>query len=158
MFGLKKQPLESDVAQFLTETERLISLLDAEGEESWRARIADAISKVRNSDWQGFDDFLSGYGTSGSFNECSVRTGEWQGENYLWTPEDKSKYQEFEDLKGSAYSLARRLSRLTAPSINESLAEAYRLSSVRTKALLWLMLLLLIRCRNKQTQPSMMNQ
>ena len=138
------QPPESDVAKFLTQTERLISLLDAEGEEFRRARIAGAICKVRNSDWQGFNDFLSGYGTSGSFNGCSVRTGEWQGENHLWTPEDKSKYREFEELKGSAYGLARRLSRLTAPSISESLAEAYRLASLRTKALLWLMLLLLV--------------
>ena len=144
MFGLKKkQPPESDVAMFLTQTERLIAILDAEREEFWRTRIASTISKVRNADWQGFNDFLSGYGTSGSFNECSVRTGEWKGENHIWRPEDKSKYLEFEELKGSAYGLARRLSRLTAPSISESLAEAYRLASLRTKALLWLMLLLL---------------
>jgi hypothetical protein len=128
----------------LTQTERLIYLLDAEGETYWRARIAAAASKVRNSDWQGFNDFLSGYGTSGSFNEYSVCTGEWQGENHLWTRDDKLKYQEFEDLKGSAYGLARSLADLTAPSIAESLADAYRLAPLRTKVLLWLMLLLLV--------------
>ncbi|CAN7776389.1 hypothetical protein LJR290_007825 [Variovorax sp. LjRoot290] len=139
-----KQPPETEVAEFLSQVDRLVSLLDAEGETFWRTRIAGAASKVRNSDWQGFDDFLSGYGTSGSFNECSIRTGEWQGDNHVWKPDDKLRYQEFEDLKGSAYGLARSLSRLTAPSVGESLAGVYRLASIRTKALLWLMLLLLL--------------
>lgn len=144
MFGLKKKrPPESDVAEFLIQTERIISLLDAEGEEFWRIRIAGAASKVRESNWQGFSDFLSGFGTSGSFNECSICTGEWKGGSHLWRPAEKLKYQEFEDLKESAYTLARNLNRLTAPSIGESLAEAYRAASFRTKGLLWLMLLLL---------------
>jgi hypothetical protein len=91
----KRRPLpESEVAKFLTQIERLVSLLDEEGETFWKARIVGAASKVWNSDWQGFDDFLSGYGTSGSFNECSIRVGEWQGENHLWTPADKLRYQE----------------------------------------------------------------
>lgn len=144
MFGLQeKRPPASDVAEFLNQTERIVSLLDAEGEEFWRTRIADAASKVRNSNWQGFSDFLSGYGTSGSFNECSICVGEWKGGSHLWQPAEKLKYQEFEDLKGSAYTLARNLARLTAPSISDSLAEGYRAESFRTKGLLWLMLLLL---------------
>lgn len=145
MFGpKKKQPPDSDVAKFLNQTERLICLLDTEGEEFWRGRIAAAASKVRNSNWQGFNDFLSGYGTSGSFNECSVSTGKWQGESHFWTPEEKLKYEEFENLKDSAYGLAHSLSRLTAASISESLAKGYRFASMRTKVLLWLMVLLLI--------------
>jgi hypothetical protein len=144
LFRKNKRPPDSEIAEFLTQAERLIYLLDAEGETYWRARIAAAASKVRNSDWQGFNDFLSGYGTSGSFSECSICTGEWQGENHLWTGDDKLKYREFEDLKGSAYGLARSLADLTAASIAESLADAYRLAPLRTKVLFWLMLLLLI--------------
>ncbi|MFL6636819.1 MAG: hypothetical protein ACJ8HJ_31380 [Massilia sp.] len=141
----KRRPLpESEVAQFLTQIERLVSLLDEEGETFWKARIVSAASKVRDSDWQGFDDFLSGYGTCGSFNECSIRVGEWQGENHLWTPADKLRYQEFEALKGITYSLARSLSDLAAPSVYEEFTGAYCSASLRTKVLLSLMLLLLV--------------
>lgn len=106
-----KQPPQSEVAEFLSQVDRLASLLDAEGETFLRSRVAAAVSKVRNSDWQGFGDFLSGYGTSGSFNECSIRTGEWQGNNHVWKADDKLMYQEFEDLQNSAYVLARCLAR-----------------------------------------------
>lgn len=91
-----KQPPQSEVAEFLSQIDRLASLLDAEGETFWRAHITAAAFKVRNSDWQGFGDFLSGYGTSGSFNECSIRTGEWQGNNHMWNADDKLRHQEFE--------------------------------------------------------------
>lgn len=144
VFKKRRSLPESEVAKFLTQIERLASLLDEEGETFWRARIVAAASKVRNSNWQGFDDFLSGYGTSGSFNECSIRVGEWQGENHLWTPADKLRYQEFESLKGTTYSLARNLSDLSAPSIYEAFTGAYRSASLLTKVLLWLMLLLLV--------------
>lgn len=139
-----KQPPQSEVAEFLSQVDRLASLLDAEAETFWRARVAAAASKVRNSDWQGFRNFLSMYGTSGSFNECSIRTGEWQGNNHLWNADDKLRYQEFEDLKNSAYVLARSLARSSERPIGESLARTYRLAPVRTRALLWLMLVLLL--------------
>jgi len=139
-----KQPPQSEVAEFLSQVARLASLLDAEGETFWRARVAAAASKVRNSDWEGFGELLSGYGTSGSFNECSIRTGERQGNNHVWNAEGKLRYQEFEDLKNSAYVLARGLARSTERPIGESLARTYRLAPFRTRALLWLMLVLLL--------------
>jgi hypothetical protein len=139
-----KQPPESEVAEFLSQVDRLAALLDAEEETFWRGRIAAAASKVRNSNWQGFSDFLSGYGTSGSFNECSIRTGEWQGNNHVWNADDKSRYQEFEDLKSSAYVLAHDLAHSTERTIGGALACAYRFAPIRTKALLWLMLVLLL--------------
>lgn len=139
-----KQPPQSEVAGLLSQVDRLAFPLDAEGETFWRARVAGAASKVRNSDWQGFRYFLSAYGTSGSFNECSIRTGEWQGNNHVWNADDKLRYQEFEDLKNSAYVLARSLARSTERPIGESLARAYRLAPIQTKALVWLLLVLLL--------------
>lgn len=61
---MKSQLPPQLIAEFLSEIRRLVLLLEEEGETFWRTRLVDAEAKVRAGDWQGFKDFLAGYGTS----------------------------------------------------------------------------------------------
>ena len=141
---IKKQPPPLLVAEFLSEVRRLVLLLDEEGEMFWRTRLVNAEAKVSAGDWQGFKDFLAGYGTSGSFNECSIGVGGSRVPGRVERAHDEAKYHEFEELKNTAYQHARALARLSEPPIAVALAGAYRRAPTLTKVLLWLALALLV--------------
>ena len=141
---MKNQPPPPLVAEFLSEIRRLVLLLEEEGETFWRTRLVSAEAKVRAGDWQGFKDFLAGYGTSGSFNECAVGVGGSRLPGRVEGVRDEAKYREFEELQNTAYKHARVLASLSEPSIAAALAGAYRGAPALTKVLLWLALALLV--------------
>src|SRR5688572_25722423 len=71
--------------------ERMIQLMEWDGQTFWLERVREAVALLRNGNREGFTLFLSGFGTAGSFNECSVGKGEWKGKVHTWYPGHEEK-------------------------------------------------------------------
>lgn len=124
--------------------DRMVQLMEWDGQTFWLERVRQAIALLRNGEREGFEHFLSGFGTSGSFNECSVGKGEWKGNVHTWYPGHEEKYEEFEALKNESYSLARELQRESEPPLLVSLKAAARQMPPRIRILLAVLVALIV--------------
>lgn len=148
----KNPPTESaNLMQLPPQTEalvdllnRMIQLMEWDGQTFWLERTKESVALLRNGKREGFSLFLSGFGTAGSFNECSVGKGEWTGKVHTWHPGHEDKYKEFEALKSESYGLAKELDRETEPSIFESIKVMTGKTTLHTRVLLATLSVLLI--------------
>ena len=124
--------------------DRMIELLEWDCHTFWLERTREAVALLRDDKRAGFTLFLSGFGTAGSFNECSVGKGEWKGNVHIWSPGHEAKYKEFESLKNESYGLARELARESEPPFFVSLKAVAARTSNRTRLLLAVLGVLLL--------------
>ena len=129
-------PSSSSAEDLLAQIERMIILLESDGESHWRLHLAETASRIRQGDIRGLRSFLGAFGTAGSFNECSVATGRWIGKIHEWLPGEEAKYREFEELKNTTFVLARQLLRASDKPSMMSIAGCVRGIPKRTKVLL----------------------
>jgi hypothetical protein len=124
--------------------DRMIELLEWDRHTFWLERTRDAVALLHEDKRAGFTLFLSGFGTAGSFNECSVGKGEWNGNVHTWSPGHEAKYKEFESLKNESYGLARELERESEPPLFVSLKAIATRTTIRTRLLLAVLGVLLV--------------
>ena len=128
--------LPERTADLVAGMDRMVELLDQDGHTYWNSHVREAANLLRAGSRQGYRHFLSGFGTSGSLNECVVGKGSWIDGKFVWEAGQQAVHEEFERLQSSTYTLARQLQRESEPPVLESLASAYTASTSRTRALL----------------------
>lgn len=126
----------SQASLLASEIDGLVERLTWAGEDRWREKLAHCAHKLREGDLTGCDEFLGCFGTSGSFNECSIGDGAWTDGKFQWLPGHEDQYLRFEKMKEVAYVQARELSRAAAPTLRMLIKEGFLQSSRSTKALL----------------------
>lgn len=124
--------------------ERMVQLMEWDGQTFWLERVRQVIGLLREGKREGFEHFLSGFGTSGSFNECSVGKGKWSENVHTWHPGHEERYEEFEALKNESYSLARKLQRESEPPLLASLKAVAKQMALRIRILLAVLVMLLV--------------
>jgi hypothetical protein len=136
------KPLPDGTVVLIQQMDRLVQLMDQDGHTYWSARVREATSTLRRGEREGFQIFLSGFGTSGSFNECVVGKGEWVGGKFVWGVGQQAVHEEFQRLQSEAYCRARKLQRESDPSLVELLAMSWSSAPFRTRVLVATLLLL----------------
>ena len=121
-----------------SELERLAELLRENGVSTWADRISADAAKLRAGNWKGASSYLGHFGTAGSFNECSIGTGNWVTDRRTGKGkhEGDQTYLEFEALRARTYVLARQVSDDFTPSLGAALVGAWLKSRMRTKLML----------------------
>jgi hypothetical protein len=130
------QQLPQDTKELLERMDRLVELMEQDGHAHWNSCVREAATLLRGGDRSGFERFLSGFGTSGSFNECVVGKGKWIDGKFAWEAGQQAIHEEFERLKSEAYTHAWQLQCNTEPSIFDSFVSFYIAAATHTKALL----------------------
>ena len=86
----------------------LIALLDADGEELWRAWMASSLKALEGNDLSGAEDLSKSFGGMGSFNDLVIgqRT---KGDGFEWAPGFQEANDQLNKLRTQAFKLTKEI-------------------------------------------------
>ena len=103
-----QQPIDPNrheqVRTLCTVLQKVIELLDADGEVHWRDWMSTSLAALESNDLNGARHLRNAYGGMGSFNDLVIGQ-RMDGDHFSWTPDAHSANDKLDALRSQAYSL-----------------------------------------------------
>lgn len=100
--------MNPEAEELIDVLERIIALLDSDGDTHWSAWMRRAKARLEDRDHRGAHDLLDAYGGMGSYSDFDLGRVFLDGE-MTWKPDHNELNAKLDRLRSRAYELAIRM-------------------------------------------------